>query len=49
MSIDGRKLLTRDINTEQIQLDVSTIKSKGIYFLKIETPQGTLTKKVVKA
>lgn len=49
MSIDGRKLFTRDINTEQMQLDVSTIKSKGIYFLKIETPQGTLTKKIVKA
>ncbi|MFK7749568.1 MAG: T9SS type A sorting domain-containing protein [Kordia sp.] len=47
-SIDGRKLLTQDINTEQMQLDVSTIKSKGIYFLKIETPQGTLTKKIVK-
>ncbi|AXG70532.1 hypothetical protein KORDIASMS9_02772 [Kordia sp. SMS9] len=47
-SIDGRKLLTKDIQAEQMQLDVSSIKSKGIYFLKIETPQGTLIKKIVK-
>ncbi|WP_430412639.1 T9SS type A sorting domain-containing protein [Kordia sp.] len=47
-SIDGKQLLSQDIKTDQMQLDMSSITSKGIYFLKIETPKGTLTKKIVK-
>ena len=47
-SIDGKQLLSQEFTTSQMQLDMSSIKSKGIYFLKIETPSGTLTKKIVK-
>ncbi|WP_298511351.1 T9SS type A sorting domain-containing protein [uncultured Kordia sp.] len=48
-SIDGKQLLTKELKAEQMQLDLSNIKSKGIYFLKIETPKGTITKKIIKA
>lgn len=48
-SIDGRTLLTQELIGTQMQLDISNIKSKGIYFLKIETSKGTLTKKIVKS
>ncbi|WP_298511353.1 T9SS type A sorting domain-containing protein [uncultured Kordia sp.] len=48
-SIDGKQLLTQELKAEQMQLDLSNIKSKGIYFLKIETPKGTITKKIIKA
>ena len=47
-SIDGKQLLSQEFITSQMKLDMSSIKSKGIYFLKIETPSGTLTKKIVK-
>jgi hypothetical protein len=49
ISIDGKQLLSQNITTSQMQLDVSKIKSKGVYFLKIETPLGTLIKKIVKS
>jgi hypothetical protein len=48
-SVDGKKLLTQELTSAQLQLDLSKIKSKGIYFLKIETASGTLTKKIVKS
>jgi len=47
-SIDGKQLMVKEFNTAEIQLDMSKIKSKGIYFLTIETAQGILTKKIVK-
>lgn len=47
-SIDGRQLLTQELTGAQVQLDISNIRSKGVYFLKIETPSGSLTKKIIK-
>lgn len=49
LSIQGQQLLQGDFKSKQQQIDTSSLKGKGIYFLKIETPQGTLTKKIVKA
>ena len=49
MSIEGKQLLTKELNADQLKLDLSSIKSKGVYFLKIETPKGTVTKKLIKA
>ena len=48
ISLQGQQILQGDFSSKQIQLDLSSIKSKGIYFLKIETPKGTLTKKIIK-
>ncbi|WP_420572721.1 T9SS type A sorting domain-containing protein [Kordia sp.] len=48
-SIQGRQLLQGDFSSKQLQLDLSSIKSKGVYFLKIQTSKGILTKKVIKA
>jgi len=48
-SIDGKQLLSKELTSAQMQLDVSKIKNKGIYFLKIVTTSGMLTKKIVKS
>lgn len=42
-SIEGKKLMETDEKT----IDVSSLKS-GVYFITIETTQGTITKKIVK-
>lgn len=48
-SIDGRQLLSQELTGAQMQLDLSSIQSKGVYFLRIETSSGTLTKKIIKS
>lgn len=47
-SIHGQKLIQHSFSSKQLKIDASSLKSKGIYFLKIETTLGTLTKKIVK-
>lgn len=48
-SIDGKQLLSQELTSAQMQLDVSKIKSQGVYFLKIETASGIVTKRIVKS
>ncbi|WP_046759120.1 T9SS type A sorting domain-containing protein [Kordia jejudonensis] len=48
-SIDGKQLFSKNINTDKMQIDMSNIQAKGMYFLQITTPKGTLTKKIVKS
>ncbi|WP_298511361.1 T9SS type A sorting domain-containing protein [uncultured Kordia sp.] len=47
-SLQGQQILQGDFSSKQIQLDVSKIKTKGVYFLKVETAKGTITKKIIK-
>ncbi|MBC8753877.1 T9SS type A sorting domain-containing protein [Kordia sp. YSTF-M3] len=48
-SIHGQELINTSFSsTNQLKIDASSIKSKGVYFLKIETASGALTKKIVK-
>ncbi|WP_298423725.1 T9SS type A sorting domain-containing protein [uncultured Kordia sp.] len=47
-SVNGKRVLFQNIKTAQLELDISKIKTKGMYFLKIKTAKGTLTKKIIK-
>ncbi|MBR7168253.1 MAG: T9SS type A sorting domain-containing protein, partial [Bacteroidales bacterium] len=45
-SLKGEKLIESDVENVSISLDVSTLP-KGIYLVKVYTPQGVATKKLV--
>ncbi len=45
--IRGRKLMLQDYKKDQYQLDISALQA-AIYFVKINTQQGTLTKRIIK-
>ena len=47
LDIQGKLIQQFILNKENTQIDISHLK-KGIYFAKIETSIGVITKKIVK-
>ena len=46
LSNTGQLVLDADVNAEFYQIDVSQFES-GIYYIKLETKEGSLVKKIV--